>query len=449
MNLFDKYNVPVPRYTSYPTVPYWENNLDEKEWKNQVKNLFDISNSNEGISLYIHLPFCESLCTYCACNTRITKNHGVELVYMSALIKEWNMYIALFKERPKIKELHLGGGTPTFFSAQNLWVMLKEILSKAEVPADADFSFEAHPANTSKEHLSVLQSLGFHRLSLGIQDFDPTVQKAINRHQTPEMVEETVRNARKLNYNSINFDLIYGLPFQTEKSIEETIKEVIKLQPTRIAFYSYAHVPWLKPGQRGYEDADLPQGEEKRKLFEKGTALFLEAGYVPVGFDHYALPDDELAIAQKEKKLHRNFMGYTTRNTKLLVGLGASSISDAFTAFAQNEKKVEDYYKAVNAGIFPVTKGHVFNEDDSVTRKWISDIMCKQELKTPESIYRNKFEEGLERLKPLESDGLVKITNEGVSVTDRGTPFLRNIALCFDARYHAKEPAEKKFSSGV
>ncbi|RYG02422.1 MAG: coproporphyrinogen dehydrogenase, partial [Chitinophagaceae bacterium] len=250
--LLKKYNVAAPRYTSYPTVPLWDvDKFDTKQWLFSVKNCFDNS-KNDGISLYIHLPFCESLCTYCGCNTRITKNHTVENPYINALLKEWQMYVNVLGEKPKIKELHLGGGTPTFFSAENLSKLIEGILENSEPTPDSEFSFEAHPDNTSEAHLQTLYNLGFRRLSLGIQDFDEKVQKMINRYQTPLQVELITKIARKIGYQSVNFDLIYGLPFQTLNGLEKTLNHVMRINPDRIAFYSYAHVPWLKPGQRRY-----------------------------------------------------------------------------------------------------------------------------------------------------------------------------------------------------
>jgi Coproporphyrinogen III oxidase and related Fe-S oxidoreductases len=269
--LVQKYNVAAPRYTSYPTVPFWDNEaFSRMAWTNQVYQTFQQS-KEKGISLYIHLPFCESLCTYCGCNTRITKNHRVEEPYIVSLLKEWEMYVALFKgERPLLAEIHLGGGTPTFFHPDNLRVLIEGILKHADLAPDRSFSFEAHPANTTIAHLQTLFDLGFRRLSLGIQDFDPLVQFVINRHQTSAEVEEVMQNARKIGFESINFDLIYGLPKQSLATVEDTIEKAMLLKPDRISFYSYAHVPWIKPGQRHYTEADLPNGAAKLALYNLG-----------------------------------------------------------------------------------------------------------------------------------------------------------------------------------
>ncbi|MGZ5192154.1 MAG: coproporphyrinogen-III oxidase family protein, partial [Flavisolibacter sp.] len=277
-DLVSKYNVQAPRYTSYPTVPYWDNNLDEQTWADHIQKSF-IQHNKGGISLYIHLPFCESLCTYCACNTRITVNHAVELPYIETLLKEWQLYLNQFNAKPLIKEIHLGGGTPTFFSFENLQHLLSSIINTCEISKDADFSFEGHPSNTTKEHLQTLFNLGFKRVSFGVQDFDEKVQKTINRYQSFEEVKHVMETARAIGYTSINIDLVYGLPYQTSESVRSTIEQIITLKPERIAFYSYAHVPWLKPGQRKYTEKDLPLATEKRNLYEIGKELFIKANY--------------------------------------------------------------------------------------------------------------------------------------------------------------------------
>lgn len=376
-HLVDKYNVPAPRYTSYPTVPYWDTNLPEvNEWIKSVQLSFKQTNKTDGISLYVHLPFCESLCTYCGCNTRITKNHQVEEPYIDAVLAEWTLYCTLLEERPLIKEIHLGGGTPTFFSHQNLEKLLTGLLSKAVIHQDAEFSFEAHPNNTTGEHLQTLYDLGFRRLSLGIQDFDRKVQFVINRMQSFEQVKLVTDQAREIGYTSINYDLIYGLPLQTQKGLEDTVNKVITLLPDRIAFYSYAHVPWVKPGQRRYTEDHLPSVEAKQKLYETGRRMFTQVGYEEIGMDHFALKSDSLFQAVQSGKLHRNFMGYTHHYTRLMISLGVSSISDTWFAFAQNVKKVEDYMELVNNGVLPIFKGHVLTDEDLIIRKHILNLMC-------------------------------------------------------------------------
>jgi oxygen-independent coproporphyrinogen-3 oxidase len=441
LDLVSKYNIQAPRYTSYPTVPYWDNNLSEEQWINHIKNAF-INYNTDGISLYIHLPFCESLCTYCACNTRITVNHKVEVPYIESLLKEWQLYLKQFEKIPLLKEIHLGGGTPTFFSPENLSYLISSILKTVNVAKDYDFSFEGHPSNTSREHLQALFNLGFKRVSFGIQDFDEKVQDTINRYQTFDEVNKVVNDAREIGYTSINFDLVYGLPYQTLESIQTTITQIISLKPERIAFYSYAHVPWLKPGQRKYSEKDLPTDTYKRSLYEEGKQLFAKANYSDIGMDHFALPQDNLFDAFEKGLLHRNFMGYTTNSTKLLIGLGCSSISDTWDGFAQNIKSVEDYQKVVNEGHFPIFKGHSLTNEDLIIRQHILNLMCKHKATIDHYFTesKNKFDE-------LISDGLIEVNNTNITITETGKLFLRNICLAFDKRYWQKVPDTNLFST--
>lgn len=448
--LAQKYNVAAPRYTSYPTVPYWDNELfNIVEWQSALRRSFFESNNKDGISLYVHLPFCDSLCTYCGCNTRITKNHRVEEPYINAVLLEWERYCAILGNIPVIKEIHLGGGTPTFFSAANLQKLIQGLLKGSIVHPNAEFSFEAHPANTTADHLKILFDLGFRRLSLGIQDFDPAVQQIINRHQTYEQVRLVTQLARQMGYTSINYDLIYGLPLQTLDGLISTMKLVGGLRPDRIAFYSYAHVPWIKPGQRLFTEKDLPDAEAKTRLYEIGRSLLQHYGYKEIGMDHFALPEDSLSEAEFAGNLHRNFMGYTHQHTQLLIGLGVSAISDARYAFAQNVKTVEEYLNLVKHDL-PVIKGHVLTRDDLILREHITNIMCNGY-----TIWNQYIEpctallEGLLRLKPLEYDGLVEINRWEVRVTPLGKRFLRNICMALDARLWAKLPASELFSMAV
>jgi oxygen-independent coproporphyrinogen III oxidase len=436
--LIKKYDVPVPRYTSYPTVPCWDESLfSEKSWWSAVERCFEETNDTNGISLYVHLPFCESLCTYCACNTRITKNHKVEEKYIQAVLNEWEIYKSHFSVPPVIRELHLGGGTPTFFSPGNLSNLIHALLKGCVIHPHHEFSFEGHPNNTTYEHLKVLYDLGFERVSFGVQDMDPRVQKAINRIQPFGNLQRAVEEARAVGYKSISFDLIYGLPYQTLTTVNDTVSKAIQLRPDRIAFYSYAHVPWLKPGQRGYEDADLPSDVVKRSLYEEGRRLFLEAGYVDVGMDHFSLVTDTLAIAQKEGRLHRNFMGYTTTQTDLLIGLGTSSISDAKYAYAQNLKKVEDYVQKVTFADAAIFKGHVQSEEDRSRRKLILDIVCRGEanLRDYGGLVTNEEQLVLEGMM---EEGIVDLSGVRLRVTEPGRPFIRNIAAVFDQRMKEK-----------
>jgi oxygen-independent coproporphyrinogen-3 oxidase len=452
MSLISKYNVAAPRYTSYPTVPYWdENSFDADYWEALLKKSFQESNGRDGISIYIHLPFCESMCTYCGCNKYITVNHGVEEPYIEALLKEWQLYLQAFGERPRIREIHLGGGTPTFFSATNLNRLLNGIYEHATLLPDASLSFEGHPGNTTPEHLQTLYDLGFRRISLGIQDFDKKVQEIINRLQPFQMVASVVENARKIGYTSINFDLIYGLPLQTTESMQHTIDKVIRLLPDRISFYSYAHVPWIKgTGQRRYTEADLPRDEEKRQLYELGKLLFDSNGYTEIGMDHFALPGEALYKAFQQGRLHRNFMGYTVSHTSLLIGLGASSIGDNWYAYVQNEKQVNAYQELVNRGQFPIVRGHILTEEDLLLRKHIHQLMCNFETTWKKADTQcDAIIDGLQRLQELEKDELVRVLPQKVEVTEKGKPFIRNICMAFDARLWRQVPHSQLFSSAI
>ena len=451
-NLVTKYNVPGPRYTSYPTVPYWDSTtFSPEKWTQNVIQTFNESNSAEGISLYIHLPFCESLCTFCGCNKRITKNHTVETPYLESVLQEWKLYMKVFPGRPIIKELHLGGGTPTFFSPANLKKLIDGIFSDADRAKNASFSFEGHPNNTSKEHLQTLNDLGFNRVSYGVQDYNFVVQKAIHRIQPFENVERVTKWAREIGYDSVGHDIIFGLPFQTKEHIINTINITNELRPDRIAFYSYAHVPWIKGnGQRGFKDDDLPTSEVKRAMYEIGKQMLEDAGYIEIGMDHFALKSDSLYKAVENKELHRNFMGYTESKTQLMVGLGVSSISDSWYSFAQNVKTVEEYQELVSQNIIPVYRGHVLNNEDLMIRKHILNLMCQ--LKTTWTNEESKFAElpeVLVKLQEMEDDGLVIIGNNSIQVTEAGRPFVRNVCMAFDVLLQRNQPETQLFSMTI
>lgn len=450
--LIQKYNVPGPRYTSYPTVPYWDaSGFDAGQWKEHARATFSKTNKEEGISLYIHLPYCESMCTFCGCHKRITTRHEVEDPYIEALLAEWKLYCDLFEDTPVIREIHLGGGTPTFFSPKNLKKLINGILSTAKKADSYEFSFEGHPNNTTYEHLKALKSVGFTRVSYGVQDYSPVVQKAINRIQPFEKVKKATEMARELGYESISHDLVYGLPFQNVSDIVDTINKTIPLMPDRIAFYSYAHVPWIKGnGQRGFDEKDIPSGEEKRSLYETGKVLLQELGYQEIGMDHFAQPDDALYKAMVNGNLHRNFMGYTPSKTSLMVGLGASSISDSWTAFAQNEKNIEEYMSLVHQGIIPVYRGHLLTREDLVIRKHILNLMCQ--LKTSwkdESTSLEQLPQILRKLSEMEEDDLIVIGKDFIVVTDKGRPFVRNICMAFDMRLQRNNPDTQLFSMTI
>ena len=454
-SLLAQYNQPVPRYTSFPTVPDWHRQPELGTWSERVAEAL-LLEPEAGMSLYLHLPYCEHLCTYCACNKRITVNHGVELPYVETLLAEWALYAKALPRgfRPLLRELHLGGGTPTFFAPENLYYLLQNLLEAFELPVRPDWSFEAHPANTSLEHLRVLYDLGFRRLSLGIQDFDPLVQERINRFQTVEQVVFLVDSARAMGYTSINFDLIYGLPFQTRAGLARTLEAVGAMVPDRIAFYGYAHVPWTSAGQRRYTEADLPKAEEKRALYDLGWAYFRQAGYEDIGMDHFALAHDPLSKARLAGRLHRNFMGYTTQDTPILLGLGASAISDLGGAFAQNHKKIETWRASIEQGFLALDKGHVLDQEDLLLRPLIAQLMCNESLVWTEAQGQSLALRQAQALwLPMAEQGLLELTKRGLKVLPLGRPFLRNIASALDPYYQARQREQggiqAKFSQAI
>ncbi len=452
ISLTQKYNVPGPRYTSYPTVPYWnEADFTAEKWITTLQKSFSESNSKNGISLYIHLPFCESMCTFCGCNKRITKNHSVEEKYIQAVLKEWSLYCEFLPEKPVIKEIHLGGGTPTFFSKENLESLINGIFVHAVKAENHEFSFEGHPNNTTYEQLKKLYDLGFRRVSFGVQDYSSTVQKAINRIQPFHNVAKVTFWAKEIGYTSIGHDIIFGLPFQTIEDVIDTVEKTNSLKPDRLAFYSYAHVPWIKGnGQRGFNEENLPKDAEKRKLYEIGKKLLIQNGYHEIGMDHFALADDSLYKAAHNGKLHRNFMGYSASKTQVMIGLGVSSISDSWYSFAQNTKSLEEYYEILESDKLPVVKGHILNDEDLIIRKHILNLTCELETSwTAESLNFAELPEVLIALKEIENDNLIVIESNKIKITEEGRPFVRNICMAFDLHLKRKSPETNLFSMTV
>lgn len=450
--LIRKYNVPGPRYTSYPTVPFWKNSdLKPAEWVDTIHLNYKQFQSNE-ISVYVHLPFCESLCTFCGCHKRITKNHAVETPYIDSLIKEWNLYLNTLDFQPIIKELHFGGGTPTFFNPQELLRLLVALFGTEKIDSSLhELSFEAHPNNTSTEHLQTLYDFGFRRLSLGIQDYSPIVQQAIHRIQSFETVQSVHTLAKEIGYTSISHDLVFGLPKQHLADIDDTINKTLQLMPDRISLYSYAHVPWIKGnGQRGFDENDLPKNEEKRALYEFSKDKLERAGYLEVGMDHFALPHDELAIALEKKTLHRNFMGYTTQNTDMMIGLGMSAISDSWFGFAQNAKTVEEYQSLVDEGQLPIFRGHILSEEELVIRRHILNLMCQFETTIEiDSPIASLLPSIQNRLTEMINDGLVEINGNHIQITENGIPFVRNCCMAFDLDLYRNELKDNLFSKTI
>ncbi len=449
--LIQKYNQPVPRYTSYPTVPFWKDEIDVQQWQQQFTRQFTEQNAVNGISVYVHLPFCESLCTYCGCNKKITTSHAVEEEYLEAIEKEWKQYRKLMGQTPVLREIHLGGGTPTFFSALNLKRLINLLTKSSIVHPYHEFSIEGHPNNTSRQQLDTLFSLGFRRISYGVQDLDPKVQLVINRIQPFENVQRATEDARAAGFTSVYFDLIYGLPLQTPQSIEKTIGQVLTLKPDRIAFYSYAHVPWTSRGQRLFNELDLPAAIEKQHLYLVGMQLMQNNGYSDIGMDHFALPHDELYIAKQNGRLHRNFMGYTTQNTAILIGLGVSAISDLGNAFAQNDKTLHNYYELVHRNRLPVKRGFFLSDEDIAFRQYIKDIACKGY-----TVFNPLHLPLLEQycfpaLAGPVADGLALYDDKQLRLTERGHYFIRIVCSAFDLylQRNANRSYQQAFSKAI
>ena len=445
-DLFAKYDVPAPRYTSYPTVPFWTDSPTTDQWIEHLNNAFAAEAATW--SLYFHLPFCESLCTFCACNTVITRDHGREEGYVDLLSTEWKLYldrVPALSER-SLLGVHLGGGTPTFFAKENLERILKPILSKTRIDKKRfEASVEVHPGHTTREQLVMLHDLGFTRISIGVQDFDPEVQRLVNRHQPYEVTESVTDIARELGYTSVNYDLIYGLPRQNPDRFRDTVRKTIELRPDRIALYSFARVPWIKPAQRSYKDEDLPVAGEKRALYELARAMLAEAGYIEIGMDHFALPHDGMAEAQGKHTLHRNFQGYTETRTTVLLGLGVSAISETPTCFHQNEKAFPVYERRVRNGEIPTLRGHVLTEEDRQLREQVLQFMTRFEV----GLEPQQREDARVFLQPMIDDGLVELANETLRLTEKGTPFLRNACMFFDKRLRSQEQRPQVFSQAL
>jgi oxygen-independent coproporphyrinogen-3 oxidase len=445
-DLFAKYDVPAPRYTSYPTVPFWTDSPTTDRWLDELNKAFVGEASTW--SLYFHLPFCESLCTFCACNTVITRDHGREEGYVDLLSTEWGLYldrVPALAERPLLG-VHLGGGTPTFFAKENLERILKPILSETRIdPSRFEASVEVHPGHTTREQLIVLHDLGFTRISIGVQDFDPEVQRLVNRNQPYQATKSVTDAARALGYTSVNYDLIYGLPRQNPERFRETVEKTVNLRPDRIALYSFARVPWIKPAQRSYKDEDLPVAGEKHALYELARELLAQAGYVEIGMDHFALPSDGMAEAQRKHTLHRNFQGYTETRTTVLLGLGVSAISETPTCFHQNEKAFAVHERRVRQGEIPTLRGHLLSEEDQRLREQILEFMTRFKV----GLRPEQREDAKGFLQPMIEDGLVKVSDDGLQLTAKGTPFLRNACMFFDQRLRSQEQKPQVFSQAL
>jgi oxygen-independent coproporphyrinogen-3 oxidase len=444
-DLFARYDVPVPRYTSYPTVPEWHAPPTTGEWVASLDAA--LASADATLSVYIHLPFCESLCTFCGCNTVITRDHSRSQPYVELVLRELDAYLArvpALGSRP-ISELHLGGGTPTFLPPEQLVMLVDGVFSRLTPQRDVHGSVEADPRVTSRAHLDALRSRGFSRLSLGIQDFNDETQQLVNRIQSPALVADLVGHARDSGYESINFDLIYGLPAQTPASMRATADEVLALEPDRLAVYSFARVPWIKPQQRKFRDDQIPAGAEKRALYETVREPLLDRGYLELGLDHFAKPGDALARAAAAGTMHRNFMGYTERRTSVLFGLGVSAISETPDCYHQNEKIITVYDRRVQKEEIPTLRGHKLSQEDRRRRDKILALMTAFRVALDDA----ERDDARGYLAPMLADGLVEIRDAELTIPMRGRPFLRNAAVLFDAHFRSREPGGPRYSTAV
>jgi oxygen-independent coproporphyrinogen-3 oxidase len=446
MDLVKKYNANVPRYTSFPSYPHWSGAPTSGAWYEQLKLSLD---QKQNCEIYIHIPFCESLCRYCACNRVITKNHSIEREYVEAMMREWDLY-RIQNFNSIITGIHLGGGTPTFLSPQNLDNLISYIKNGVKVSDHFRGSIELDPRVSTLEHLDVLKKHNFSKVSLGVQDFDEGVQTAINRIQSYELVESLIKKLRNKNIKSINFDLIYGLPLQSPFSIQKTMSKVCELAPDTIAFYSYARVPWKLKSQNLLEKYSIPEGLEKKELFDKGRSKLVQKGYQELGFDHFTKPSDPLFKAKFNNRLKRNFMGYTLSDANVLIGLGSSAISSSGYGFIQNKKDPKAYIKDLNKGKHAFENGHCQSILDQKISGVIQEIMCGGKsniLPSISSMSKPVAKRVIYKLDELVLDGLIDIHEGILTVKERGLPFIRNICQAFD--YNFSSHSNNQFSKSI
>ncbi len=445
--VLDRYNVPGPRYTSYPTAPEWADSFGPEDYE---KSLIESNRGGRPLSLYMHLPFCQSLCLFCGCNVVINRNHEVSVPYLERLKWEIDQISRRLDSSRPVVQFHWGGGTPTYQSAAQLEDLFLFTSERFAIAQDAEIGIEVDPRVTSEEQVRTLRRLGFNRISMGIQDFNPVVQKTIHRVQPYESTKALFDLCRELGFESINIDLIYGLPHQTPDSFLDSVDKVIGMAPDRVAMFSYAHVPWLKK-QQGSFARHIPQGMDKYLIFRAGIERFTRAGYVYIGMDHFAKPGDELCVAQRNRTLHRNFQGYTTKAGADLFGMGVSSISGFDRVYAQNFRDIKEYTSAVGAARIPTMRGMILNDDDVVRRTVISRLLChcvlhKKEIEAEFNIrFDDYFTVELARLGTLQDDGLVSLSPETVAVTSLGRIFIRNVGMVFDK--YLQKPKDKPLFS--
>ena len=446
----NKYDISGPRYTSYPTADRFVEAFTEDAYKLALEHRRATS-AAQPLSIYVHIPFCESLCFFCACNKIVTKHHERSVEYLRYLNREIDLHIEHLGAGQTISQLHLGGGSPTFFSDKELSELMAMLKHNFVFAPGGEYSIEVDPRTVDEQRLKHLAELGFNRLSFGVQDFDPEVQKAVHRIQPAEQVFSLVDAARRLKFESVNVDLIYGLPMQTPESFNRTLAQVVELRPNRIALYGYAHLPERFKPQRRISEYELPAAQDKITMLGSALSAFIDAGYVYVGMDHFALPDDDLAIAKRQGRLHRNFQGYSTQPDCDLISLGVSAIGRVGATYSQNAKTIEEYFDHLNNGRFPVVRGLALSRDDVIRRAVIMAIMCQGSLQY-EAIelaylidFNSYFAAELEQLKTLENTDMVVLEEDGMHVTDTGWFFVRAVAMIFD-RYLQTDRNRARFS---
>ncbi len=438
--LLRKFDVSGPRYTSYPTADRFVEAFSADDYVRALEQRRDGPAAMVSpLSLYIHIPFCESLCYYCACNKIITKHHERAAEYLRYLSREVDLHIAHLGAGQLVSQLHLGGGTPTFLSDAELHELMAMLKRSFTLAPDGEYSIEVDPRTVDAARLATLKALGFNRLSFGVQDFDPDVQAAVHRIQPAEQVFALVASARALGFDSINVDLIYGLPKQTPESFDRTLEQIATLRPDRIALYAYAHLPERFKPQRRIITIELPGAPAKVSMLSQSLNAFEKAGYVYIGMDHFALPEDALAVAKRQGRLHRNFQGYSTQPDCDLIALGVSSIGRVGATYSQNAKTLDDYYDILNHGHFPVVRGLALTRDDLVRRAVIMAIMCQGNLPFEDIElahlldFKKYFAAELESLAALQEQGLVQVDDKGIQVTPMGWFFVRAVAMVFDS----------------
>ncbi|MEY4928298.1 MAG: hypothetical protein RL279_37 [Pseudomonadota bacterium] len=432
-----KYDISGPRYTSYPTADRFVEAFTQDAYMLALEQRRAIA-ATQPLSIYVHIPFCESLCFFCACNKIVTKHHERSAEYLRYLNREIDLHVEHLGAGQTISQLHLGGGSPTFFSDEELAELLRMLKQNFVFAPGGEYSIEVDPRTVNEQRLKHLADLGFNRLSFGVQDFDPEVQKAVHRIQPAEQVFSLVEAARRFQFESVNVDLIYGLPMQTPESFKRTLAQVVELRPNRIALYGYAHLPERFKPQRRISEYELPAAADKITMLGSALKAFIDAGYVYVGMDHFALPDDELAIAKRQGRLHRNFQGYSTQPDCDLISLGVSAIGRVGATYGQNAKTLEEYYDHLNHGRFPVVRGLALSRDDIVRRAVIMAIMCQGALEY-EAIelaymldFKSYFADEMTALKALEKTDMLVLEEDGLQVTDTGWFFVRAVAMVFD-----------------